>query len=132
MRRLKLAVALSAAIVLLTPAAAHAVTQGASRIRTAEIVGVAKRPGLPKGVAADRVFVEGATISVRHGSVKGDEFTRAKADARGRFAIPVPPGTYYLIPLSPPGDARGPVGKPVKVTARAGRTTEVTLFYPRR
>ena len=50
----------------------------------------------------------------------------------GRFMIPVAPGVYYLVPLSPAGDARGPIGKPLRVVARAGRTVNVSLFYPRR
>ena len=120
-----------AAVCIFLPLNAAAQKSG-SLSRSAEIIGVAKRPGLPRSAAADRVFVEGATIIVRRGSVSGPEFIRAKSDGRGRFMIPVPPGSYYLIPLSPAGDHRGDVGKPVRVNAKAGRTHYVTLLYPRR
>ena len=127
--KLTQAVALSACVLMAAVAAAQ---RPSPLSRSAEIIGVAKRPGLPKSAAADRVFVEGATIIVRRGSVNGPEFIRAKSDGRGRFMIPVPPGTYYLIPLSPAGDHRGPAGKPLRVVAVEGRTKYVTLFYPRR
>src|SRR5439155_1565528 len=90
---------------------------GPNLSRSAEIIGVAKRAGLPRSAAADRVFIGGATVSVRRRSVSGPEFVRAKADANGRFMIPVAPGVYYLVPLSPAGDARGPIGKPIRVVA---------------
>ncbi|HEV7663169.1 MAG TPA: hypothetical protein VGQ62_06510 [Chloroflexota bacterium] len=67
------------------------------------------------------------TLSVR--TTSGDqEVTQVLADAQGAFATELPPGTYEIVPLSPPG-AILPRGIPQTVTLDAGQTTTVEVHY---
>ncbi len=58
----------------------------------------------------------------------GEEITRFRTDAGGRFSVALPPGSYTLVPEQ---SAQGsiPAAFPVTVEVLAGRYTTVLLVY---
>jgi hypothetical protein len=56
------------------------------------------------------------------------EVTQITADAQGSFAVDLAPGTYQVIPLSPPGHIL-PRGVPQTVTLEDGLTTTIEVHY---
>ena len=66
-------------------------------------------------------------LSIR--TTAGDqEVTQIMADAQGSFAVDLAPGTYQIVPLSPPGHIL-PRGMPQTVTLDHGMTTIVEVHY---
>jgi hypothetical protein len=59
----------------------------------------------------------------------GKEVARARSDTKGRFRIPLPPGTYRLVPLPLKPNQPYPLGKPQKAVVTAGKWVEVTVEY---
>jgi hypothetical protein len=67
------------------------------------------------------------SLSIR--TPAGDqEVTQITTDTQGVFAIDLAPGTYQIVPLSPPG-AILPRGIPQTVTLDIGLTTTVEFHY---
>jgi hypothetical protein len=56
------------------------------------------------------------------------EVARVTSAADGRYEVAVPPGSYTILPLSPPGQQL-PRGTSVDVTVVAGRTTVTDIYY---
>jgi hypothetical protein len=56
------------------------------------------------------------------------EITQVMADPQGSFAIDLAPGTYQVVPLSPPGHIL-PRGIPQIVTLEDGLTTTIVVQY---
>jgi hypothetical protein len=56
------------------------------------------------------------------------EITQVMADPQGSFAIDLGPGTYEVVPLSPPGHIL-PRGMPQTVTLEDGLTTTIVVHY---
>lgn len=69
-----------------------------------------------------RVFVAPAPGS---GNGETSPLTTVATDPGGQFRIALPPGTYRLVPVSPPGISRG---KPTDVAVTAGSTADVELL----
>ena len=56
------------------------------------------------------------------------EVTHITADAEGNFAVDLAPGTYQIVPLSPPGHIL-PRGVPQTVTLDVGMTTTIEVHF---
>jgi len=56
------------------------------------------------------------------------EVAQITADAQGSFAVDLAPGSYKIVPLSPPGHIL-PRGVPQTVTLDLGMTTTVEVHY---
>jgi hypothetical protein len=68
-----------------------------------------------------------ATIVIQE-QPSGREVDRVESDTGGHARIPLPPGDYTLVPLSPTPGAP-PYAEPQDVTVEAGRYTAVTIRY---
>lgn len=55
-------------------------------------------------------------------------FTRFRADAEGRFRVPLPPGTYTLRPETP-GPGPLPFAREQIITVSPGQFTQVRIVY---
>ena len=66
-------------------------------------------------------------LSIRT-SAGDQEVTQVAADAQGSFAVDLAPGTYQIVPLSPPGHIL-PRGMPQMVTLDVGVTTTIEVHY---
>lgn len=81
------------------------------------------RPGQPNaGPLAE------AILSIR-ASDGGPELIRVRANRHGVFSIPLPPGTYQLIPLAPKPGQLFPRGEPQTIVVLASKYTRVNVQY---
>jgi len=74
---------------------------------------------------ADQPYSGNLSIRTQAGD---QEVTQITADPQGSFAVDLAPGTYQIVPLSPPGHIL-PRGVPQTVTLDAGVTTTVEVHY---
>jgi hypothetical protein len=78
-----------------------------------------------QGECADQPYA--GNLSIR--TPEGDhEVAQITADPQGSFAVDLAPGTYQIVPLSPPGHIL-PRGVPQMVTLDVGMTTTIEVHY---
>jgi len=82
-------------------------------------------PVVRPGTCADRPYAATLAIKTPDGS---QEIAQLTADAQGLFSIVLDPGTYLLVPLSPPG-RRLPFAASQEVTLDPGTQTSITIHY---
>lgn len=58
----------------------------------------------------------------------GRVVARARSDVQGAYRIPLAPGEYTLVPLSP-GEASMPFAAPLPLVITAGVWTELDIYY---
>jgi hypothetical protein len=127
-RRILLAALLAAVAV---PAREIPAESGRRRAPSSGIQGMAiVIPTSPVGLDGVVTFrsLPKAEVVVR--SLRSDaELARVQANANGVFQIPLPPGIYRIIPLSPNPDAPYPYAVPQTVMVRRGRVTKIMIEY---
>jgi hypothetical protein len=79
----------------------------------------------PGDQCADQPYQGNLSIRTPGGD---QEVTQVMADPHGSFAVDLDPGTYQIVPLSPPGHIL-PRGIPQSVTLDAGLTTTIEVHY---
>jgi hypothetical protein len=79
----------------------------------------------PGDQCADQPYQGNLSIRTPSGD---QEITQVAADPQGSFAVDLAPGTYQIVPLSPPGHIL-PRGIPQTVNVECGLTTTIEVHY---
>ena len=82
-------------------------------------------PVVQEGVDCPDAPLE-ADLEVRNAS--GRVVARSRSDVQGAYRIPLAPGEYTLLPLSP-GEAGLPFASPLALVVTVGKWEELDIYY---
>jgi hypothetical protein len=98
-------------------------TSGIRGVAQAGPISPVERPGEPNTRPLPGAII---TVQPKEG---GDEIARVRADRFGRFRLPLPPGTYLLVPLPPDPDSAFPYAGSETVVVKRRKFTQLTIEY---
>ena len=111
-------------MLLSTSASAQSADDGSTVLDGQVVLGPIAPVSMP-GVPDNRPYA--ATLSIQMPDAT-QEITQVTTDDQGVFSVALDPGSYLVVPLSPPGQSL-PFGKPQTVTLDAGTVTTIVVQY---